>query len=1045
MNALAAAVHPYKQLLFRILSIFILSYSLFLLVFFITKFEQFQMELDERFATEQVRIELAEHIVSRNLSDAITDIRWLAKTNAFTDYVNDNNVRNQRRLVEELVNLELESKLYDQIRIIGVNGREEIRVNYNHGAPAVVDREYLQDKSNRYYFSQAIKLPPHQIYVSSLDLNVENGKVEIPFKPMIRIAMPLYSQREELRGILVLNYLAQRILGQFEDAMRASTGLAMMLNSEGYWLYNSDHENEWGFMWNKKPEFVTRFPITWRSILKTTGSIRNTEGFFSIAKLNPIELYEHSGQIKLDSNQWILAIWLPPELIHMTVIDVLLDNQVVLTLLFLLILLLSTVIAYLRTNNLSKRQAIALSQSRFRNLVDNMVEAYALLELIEENELNFRYLEINPAYENIVGKSRVNVIGKTTRELFPQLEQHWLELLFSAAINQNAGRLEEYSADLGRYFEVSASSPGSGLVAIIFDDVTERKHTEARLRQGATVFDNTMEAILIANAAGYIESVNNAFVRLTGYSLDDVRDNELYFQQRDFQAEPFYAERQKSLTTYGQWQGETRNRRKNGEVYPAWENITVTRSEDGKITNYISVFSDISVIKQNEQELTHLAHHDVLTGLNNRLSFSANLEQAIQRAQRHRTKLALLFLDLDRFKLINDTLGHAVGDEVLRIVAVRLKNNVRAQDIVSRLGGDEFTIILEDIASRTVAANFAQKIIESISKKMQVDDHELAVSTSVGICLFPQDASNAQDLAKSADSAMYQAKKSGRQTYEFYSTELTEISARRLTTESNLRQALLKDELQVYYQPQIDVQSRKIIGVEALLRWIHPDRGVLLPDEFIQVVEETRLIVQLGDWVFDQIYNQAKLWRKFSMQAPIRIAINLSLRQLIHSHAETSTVRQLKKIALLSKEMDLQIEITESVLRSGEIINVTLQDLRKLGVTVAIDGFGMGYSCLRQLNQLPVDTLKIDKSFLHGIPNDANNAALTKSIILLGHNLGLSVAAEGVETLAQLEFLREQECDEAQGYLMGKPVTAAEMEKILSGRRLPKHEPLIAE
>ena len=569
---------------------------------------------------------------------------------------------------------------------------------------------------------------------------------------------------------------------------------------------------------------------------------------------------------------------------------------------------------------------------------------------------------------------------------------------------------------------------------VTFVDTTQRKQAEDKLRQAATVFENTDEGIIVANAERKIVAVNGAFTRISGYSAAEVLGENPNFQQSGVHNEVFYRDLWARLESDGQWRGEIWNRRKNGEIYPAWENISLVKNEHGRITNYVSVFSDISAIKESEQRLSHLAHHDALTGLANRLMLTANLDQTLEWAKRHNQKVALLYLDLDRFKIINDTLGHAYGDQLLQAVAKRLRQCVRAEDTVARLGGDEFTIILAEISNAEDAAKIAEKINRKLAKPIPVDDQELVTSASIGISIFPDDASNRHDLLKAADTAMYHAKERGRNTFRFYTAELTTKAFEHLSLERGLRRALENDEFELYYQPQVALDSGKIVGVEALIRWRHPKRGLLAPSTFIPIAEETGLINPIGDWVFRTACAEAKAWHLEGLPA-VRLAINLSERQIL-SEAHLGKIHtMLQDLGLKPGIVQLDLEITERILQIAEQSVDILSHLKSWGIMLAIDDFGTGYSSLSRLKQLPIDTLKIDRSFVKNIPHDRDDQAIVKAIIAMGHGLKLNVIAEGAETEDQLAFLHEHGCDELQGYLFSEPVPAKTVRRLLKERR----------
>lgn len=561
-------------------------------------------------------------------------------------------------------------------------------------------------------------------------------------------------------------------------------------------------------------------------------------------------------------------------------------------------------------------------------------------------------------------------------------------------------------------------------------DMTELVEAQKKLRQAAAVFEHTNDAILITDSAGTIVAVNNAFTRITGYMAEEVIGQTPRLLKSDMHDDQFYRDMWQTLETTGTWQGEIHDRRKSGECFPAWECITAVRDESGNVSDYISVFSDITTIKEAENKLVRLAYHDALTGLPNRLLFNDRVEQMLAHARRHGTRVALLLLDLDRFKLINDTLGHAAGDELLQVIATRLQQSVRKEDTVARLGGDEFAIVTAQTDPVAEAALLAQKLVSLIVQPVVIAGQALTISASVGIGMFPEDAADPASLAKCADMAMYGAKQSGRNAYAFYTAQMTDTALETLAIDRGLRTAISNGELELFYQPQIELAGGKIVGIEALIRWHRPQRGLESPAKFIPVAEESDLIDAIGNWVFDEACSCLHRWHS-SRLPPMRLAINLSARQLRNPSFVNSIRERLERLIRVDG-FYLELEITETALQTAPHIIDALNELKSLGLQIAIDDFGTGYSSLNSLKHLPVDVLKIDRSFIHGIPEDADDRAIASAIIAMGHNLGMRVIAEGVETEQQLQFLIDQQCDEVQGFLVHPPLRAEECERLLA-------------
>ncbi len=561
---------------------------------------------------------------------------------------------------------------------------------------------------------------------------------------------------------------------------------------------------------------------------------------------------------------------------------------------------------------------------------------------------------------------------------------------------------------------------------VIFDgvvlDVTQRREAEEQLRLAAAVFENTQDGVVVTDTAPRILTVNHAYQEITGYSIQEALDQNPNILQSGRHERPFYQALWASIAQTGHWQGEIWNRRKNGEIYPQWTTLSAVRNEQGEVTNYVGVFTDISQLKQTEARLERLAHYDPLTNLPNRLLFQSRMEHALERARRQDEQVALLLIDLDHFKDVNDSLGHPAGDELLQKVVERVRLRLRQEDTLARLGGDEFVVLLERLTHAQDAGRIAQEIIDSLVQFFRLESGaEVFISASIGISLFPDHGNTPRELTQHADAALYLAKDQGRHTYRYYTEALTLATQERLSLEARLRRALERDEIQVYYQPQVDIKSGQIVGIEALVRWLDPEEGIILPDRFIHIAEESGLIIPLGAHVLRIACRQAKAWVDAGIPA-LRLAVNLSPRQFAHPDLAGQMLGVLQETGF--DPNNLELELTESGLMSeGDDAAALLNHLKTLGVRLAIDDFGTGYSSLSYLRRFPLDTLKIDKSFVRDIPNNLDDMEIATAIIQLAHILGFTVLAEGVETEAQLAFLRERGCDLYQGYLYSQPVS----------------------
>jgi len=583
-----------------------------------------------------------------------------------------------------------------------------------------------------------------------------------------------------------------------------------------------------------------------------------------------------------------------------------------------------------------------------------------------------------------------------------------------------------YPVEIRLQFSWAEASP---VFVALVQDITERKLAQEKFQLAAKIFETSMEGIVVTDKDTNIVSANPAFTKLTGYTTDEVVGKTPRLLNSGRQDRAFYQDMWNVLGTTGQWQGEMWNRRKNGEIYPEWLSISSVKNDRGETTHYAAIFTDMTEHKRAEERIRYLANHDGLTGLPNRTLLHDRIRQALAQASRHRTQVALLFVDLDRFKVINDTLGHAIGDRLLETVSTRLLACMREEDTVARHGGDEFVVVLPNVAQPQDAAHAAQKIVDTLSAPYLLQDRELYVTPSIGIGVYPSDGEDVQVLVKNAEAAMYHAKEAGGSTYQFYAAEMNAHAHERLDLENDLRRALKRGELLLHYQAQVETDTGRITGMEALIRWRHPERGLVSPAAFIPVAEETGLIIPIGEWVLRQACMQTKAWQEAGHPG-LRMAVNLSGRQFLHGDLLQTVSGILQETGV--DPHTLELELTESMLmQHTEETIATLEELSLLGVQLAIDDFGTGYSSLSYLKRFPVHRLKIDQSFVRDITTDPGDAAIADAIIAMAHSLSLGVIAEGVETAEQLEFLHSHRCEEVQGYHFSRPLPAEECTRLL--------------
>ena len=547
------------------------------------------------------------------------------------------------------------------------------------------------------------------------------------------------------------------------------------------------------------------------------------------------------------------------------------------------------------------------------------------------------------------------------------------------------------------------------------------------------IFEKSREGILITDHHGIITMANPAFTQISGYSENEILGKNYKLLESDFQDRKFFQGMRRKVVETGQWHGEVFDNRKDGETYPINLSIYRVTNEKGEISNFISFLSDLSKIKESEDKLQNITNFDLKTGLPNRLLFQEHFLMALRMASRRKRQIALLLLDLDRFKVINDTLGHQMGDRMLKIVGERLNECVRGSDTIGYMGGDEFSICLSDIEDTKNAAQIARKIHQTFDIPFNLGGEEVITSTSIGITIFPHDGEDMDSLLKNADTALYHAKAKGKSVYEFYSAEMLEKVNLRLEIEKDLHKAVKQKEFFLVYQPKVNLQTGNVSGMEALIRWVHPEKGFIRPDHFIGVAEESKLILPIGKWVLEEASRQIKQWEKDGF-ANLRVAVNVTAAQFGQSSFLEDLQEMMREIGIQPK--NLELELTERmIMANAEESIIQLNKIKELGISISVDDFGTGYSSLAYLKRFPLDCIKIDKSFIDDIPGDNDAEAISRSIIALAHSLRMYVVAEGVETQEQLDFLLREGCDQMQGYLFSKPLKKEEFTELLTVKK----------
>ena len=611
-----------------------------------------------------------------------------------------------------------------------------------------------------------------------------------------------------------------------------------------------------------------------------------------------------------------------------------------------------------------------------------------------------------------VSRSREMTIPPINFRIFDRAgQEHWLEHVCKPIIDNN-----------GHFLGLRGTHR----------DITEHKKIQQQLHFASRVFENASEGIVITDESNHICSVNLAFQKVTGYSSEEVLGGNPNILKSGQHNDDFYQTMWNSINMNGSWQGEIYNRRKDGSIYPSSVNISIVHDKSTNTYHHIAVFSDLSPIKHTEKQLNFFQYYDPLTSLPNRTLFTKLLEHALQQAKHNNSQLALLSMDLDQFKTINESFGTNFGNQVLIETIQRLKNVLCGTDVISRFNGDEFNVLITQIDNLEIAHLTAHRIIESMEKPYILGDQCVYISMCVGVAFYPSDGGDTETLQRNADTALHQAKLQGRNSLCFFASEMTQLAKQRLSLDTELRRALIEDELLLYYQPQIELKTGTLVGLEALVRWQHPEKGIILPSEFIPMAEESGLIVMIGEWVLRRACQQIKQWLAKGFQVP-SVAVNVSAIQLNRGNLLITIQKALRDYDILPHWLEL--EITESSVMSDltEAAKILAQ-LKALGFRLSIDDFGTGYSSMSYLQQLNVDKLKIDISFVRTMTHDTGKAAIVRAIIALGHSLDLDVIAEGVENEEQMEGLRKLHCDMIQGYIISKALPPADIETFFKRR-----------
>ena len=851
---------------------------------------------------------------------------------------------------------------YQQIRLIDNSGQERIRFNQQQGKIVSANANKLQNKSKYAYVYESLKLQAGEIYISELDLNRENGVIETPYNPTLRIATILDDKGSGFKGIIVINISAQQIL----DVINKQSGHDnYLINQYGDYIVHPQVAKQWSAPLGLQHNFMTDFPEFgyWQKTLERSG--------LATFKTAAQQLYVYP----IDSGsqfhrEWFLITAIP----KLGIWNHIQHETVLISTAFIAVFLSILLGCYV-----SRRwfiQPISYMENISQRLVENKPIEFT-----------------NPCRQK-------DELGSLCKKLHQMAK----------IISSNQEKKER-------------------VIESLTNEISHREKVERDLSIYKTLFECSSEAMMITDSDEIITHINPAYTQITGYNEQEAIGQTPRLTSSGKQNKMFYEHLWLNLSKHGLWQGEIFNRRKNGEIFPVYQYINSIKINN-KTAHYISVFSDITRHKNYEETLWRQANYDPLTHLANRTLLEDRLSQTLAKMYRHKHYAALLFMDLDNFKHINDSLGHNFGDDLLKKVATRLLSSFREIDSVSRFGGDEFVILVTDLFADKEGVyeqvkNMVNKLLRVLAKPYMIEQHELFASASIGISVFPaKDNQTPEDIIKMADIAMYAAKAKGKSTYEFYHPDMQKQAHRRLYIEKDLRSALKHNQLLLFYQCQY-TDEHELLGMEALIRWQHPEQGLIFPNDFIPIAEESGLIVAIGEVVIRQACLQIKQWEKEGYIIP-HIAVNVSPKQFAEKNFVNTVCAICLEMNIPPKQ--LMLELTEaSIITDIENTIKKMSQLQQLGYRISIDDFGTGYSSLAYLKKLPINQLKIDKTFVDDINTENEEAVIVDTIIAMAHHLKLDLIAEGVENKYQINYLMQQGCLGYQGYYFCKPVPATEV------------------
>ncbi|MET0102230.1 MAG: EAL domain-containing protein [Sedimenticola sp.] len=962
---------------------------------------------------------------------------------------------------------------YLQVRLVGVldGGREVIRVERMGDEVIIVDGPALQQKAGEPYFEKTLSLARDDVHFSDLSLNREYGRIAEPHTWVLRASSPVFSDSGEPLGFFIINVnfsaIFQELLSLFE---KGGPRAGYIADRDGKLLVSMDPRVSAGTM----EEFPGHLYDLYEGVAELFMGARAEKDFSglvdSVGKMYALNISKFHFAPRDPGRFIAIAQALPYEELEglvRPVRDRVLHIVLVMSFLTAFIgatLVRGAVFPLIRISRAAEvfsqgSEAISLPPSSQGGEIGALAKSFRIMvQKVSDREFALRSSEA--LVRNILDKAGEGIITTDSRgviETFNHAAQEIFGYTESEAVGSSVGMLMPavYRSQHDEQIRSHQQAPNPHLVGLtrevagqrksgetfpleitvteladqdghkyvaLMRDVSDRKKAEEELRLAAQVMDSSLEAIVITDANEIIRAVNPAFTEITGYSQQEVIGSKPSMLASGRHDKRFFKEMWHAIDTHGKWQGEIWDRRKSGEVYPKWLSIISIKNDRGEVSHYVGIASDITELKQSEERLEHLAHYDPLTELPNRMLFQDRLTHAIAQCHRNNSQLALLFVDLDRFKSVNDSFGHEVGDRLLVAVAERLQRCVREGDTIARLGGDEFVVIISNLPDPSDAVRVAEHLVGTLREPFYIQRNECFIGSSIGIAIYPDDGDDSETLSRNADTAMYRAKMQGGDSYDLYDEKMGEEASRRLLLSTRLRHALERGQLAMHYQPVVSGFDNKVVAVEALMRWYEPEFGSITPAEFIPLAEDSGLIGSLGRWALDTACGQFREWQEAGVTLE-RVSVNVSPRQLLQPGLPEYISELLEKHGMRAE--CLELELTETaVMDYSETAARFFDHVERIGVRLSIDDFGTGYSSLAYIKQLPIHTLKIDRSFVRDLHRDTGSREIVRAVIALAHSLGLDVVAEGVQESGQLDFLRSQGCELMQGWLYSKALDA---------------------